>query len=287
MSRSQTVREEALRLDGYRCQICGADKRTGAVLEVHHVDPLGIGGSDERDTVENAITLCGLCHVKVGNGQLFIEKWDRDAAAAMRRGGAAVPCLEVYDADSRKIPHEQLWFYRRKEAEELEGVEESIHGVHRADGGVAYALWRLWNKDAFKALDPDAKSFKAYCEARDWRTTSCVEMAETYSLSKENDFEWLEDETMRAFKGRARAKGLIGNREYHYVMIPPKSWLTGARPEVYYRTAHEQALRDTMDIGARLYKIGKTVYGLRAEGGDLIDPEGRKVDVIHFVPKGA
>ena len=70
-------------------------------------------------------------------------------------------------------------------------------------------------------------------------------------------------------------------------MIPPKSWLTGARPEVYYRTAHEQALREKMEFGARLYKIGKTVYGLRAEGGDLIDPEGRKVDVIHFVPKEA
>ena len=29
------------------------------------------------------------------------------------------------------------------------------------------------------------------------------------------------------------------------------------------------------------------IYGLRAEGGDLFDPEGNTVDVVHFAPKEA
>ena len=125
MSRSQVVREEALRLDGNRCQICGATSDT-VVIEVHHVAALGIGGSDERDTVENAITLCGLCHVKIGNGQLLIETWDRKEGV-----------LAVFDVERRLIPSEQLWFYRRKDAEEGEAILTQLASFAMLDSTIA------------------------------------------------------------------------------------------------------------------------------------------------------
>lgn len=55
MSRSQTVVNDALRRDGYRCQKCG--KRNG--LEVAHKIGLWAGG---LDTLNNVVTLCAICH---------------------------------------------------------------------------------------------------------------------------------------------------------------------------------------------------------------------------------
>jgi len=298
MTRSDAVRQEVKKLDGYRCAICGYDGRDEQfrpwVVPHHGVQSrkLGMGGSEERDTVDNCVALCstvgdlglppnrkpflglkgeGSCHQLVEDGHLVIMNWDPETRT-----------FDLLDMERRQIPHDHIWCYRRQLAEELEPVEACIQGMYRADGRVAYALWRLWKDDAFKALDPDAKSFKAYCEARDWRTTTAVEMAETYELSIEKGFGWQDDETMRAYKKRATAAGLIGRRPYFYVKIPAKSWLLGARPEAYYRTSDEQALRETMNFGDRLYKIGKTVYGLRAEGGKLFDPDGQEVNVVQF-----
>ena len=50
--------------DGYRCTSCG---RAGA-LEVHHVDPLHLGGS-EYD-LGNLSTLCKACHIAVHRRRL-------------------------------------------------------------------------------------------------------------------------------------------------------------------------------------------------------------------------
>ena len=308
MSRSQAVREEALRLDGERCQICGADKRTGAVLEVHHVDPLGIGGSDERDTVENVITLCGTCHVWVTGGVFVIAKWDRghvvDASFTKDgedvdsvfdsdgfRGTSTIPILEVIDNQNQtghgigKIPHEHLWFYRRKDAEEGEQILSELARFTLLDKTIAERVHRLGQ--VVKSADPDARSLRECLASRGLLASQLLAAARLYAKSLETHVTWPDGMSVSDYRGLLNDSGHGSAREYFYVMIPARSWLTGARPEVYYRTAHEQALRDTMEMGARLYKIGKTVWGLRAEGGDLIDPEGRKVDVIHFVPKDA
>ena len=298
--RSQAVREEALRLDGRRCQICGATSDTG-VIEVHHVEALGMGGSDERDTAENCITLCGACHVKVENGDLVIAEWDRghvvDAAFTKDgedvdsvfeewdgfRGTATIPTLEVLDVERRKIPHDQLWFYRRKDAEEGEQILSELSRFTQLDKTIAERVHRLG--EVVKSADPDARSLRECLASHGLLASQLLAAARLYAKSLETHVVWPDGMSVSDYRGLLRDSGHGSTREYFYVMIPARSWLTGARPEVYYRTAHEQALRDTMEMGARLYKIGKTVWGLRAEGGELYAPDGSTVDVIHFVPK--
>lgn len=41
--------------DGYRCVVCGATER----LEVHHIVPRRLGGSNDP---VNLVTLCAACH---------------------------------------------------------------------------------------------------------------------------------------------------------------------------------------------------------------------------------
>ena len=72
--RSEAVRQEALELDGNRCQICGAQES----LEVHHIESLGMGGSEELDTADNMITLCAGCHRVIHAGVRRVSHWDRE-----------------------------------------------------------------------------------------------------------------------------------------------------------------------------------------------------------------
>jgi len=269
MSRSQAVRNEALRLDGNRCAICGASSDT-AMIEVHHVEPLGMGGSDELDTIENCITLCGLCHVNIGNSSLLIAKWDRVE-------------LEVMDIERRRIPYAQLWFYRRKEAEEGERILSELSRFTLLDKTIAERVHRLGQ--VVKAADPDARSLRECLASRGLSASQLLSASRLYAKSLETHVEWPDGMSVADYRRMLAESGHMTKREFFYVMIPPRSWLTGARPEVYYRTAYEAELRDTMEIGARLYKLGKVCWGLRAEGGKLIRPDGNEESVIHFIPK--
>jgi 5-methylcytosine-specific restriction endonuclease McrA len=49
------LREQVLRRDNWRCQVCGSRQN----LQVHHEELRSRGG---RDTKENLITLCAECH---------------------------------------------------------------------------------------------------------------------------------------------------------------------------------------------------------------------------------
>jgi 5-methylcytosine-specific restriction endonuclease McrA len=49
------LRQQVLRRDGWRCQLCG----TMSNLEVHHREFRSHSGQDSE---ENLITLCGRCH---------------------------------------------------------------------------------------------------------------------------------------------------------------------------------------------------------------------------------
>ncbi len=51
----ESLRQQVLRRDGWRCQSCG----TMSKLEVHHRDFRSHSGSDTKD---NLITLCANCH---------------------------------------------------------------------------------------------------------------------------------------------------------------------------------------------------------------------------------
>ena len=50
------IRREVLERDGWRCRECGKPGR----LEVHHLEPLHKGGSND---VGNLVALCRGCHI--------------------------------------------------------------------------------------------------------------------------------------------------------------------------------------------------------------------------------
>ncbi len=51
----ERLRQQVLRRDGWRCQVCGAMSN----LEVHHIEFRSRGGSDSE---ENLIAVCSVCH---------------------------------------------------------------------------------------------------------------------------------------------------------------------------------------------------------------------------------
>jgi 5-methylcytosine-specific restriction endonuclease McrA len=57
----ETLRQQVLRRDGWRCQACG----TMSNLEVHHKEFRSHSGEDSED---NLITLCAACHKNVHRG---------------------------------------------------------------------------------------------------------------------------------------------------------------------------------------------------------------------------
>jgi 5-methylcytosine-specific restriction endonuclease McrA len=54
----ESLRQQILRRDRWRCQACGAT----STLEVHHREFRSHSGSDSE---ENLITLCAACHARV------------------------------------------------------------------------------------------------------------------------------------------------------------------------------------------------------------------------------
>jgi 5-methylcytosine-specific restriction endonuclease McrA len=54
----ESLRQQILRRDGWRCQSCG----TMTNLEVHHQEFRSHSGSDSED---NLIALCAACHARV------------------------------------------------------------------------------------------------------------------------------------------------------------------------------------------------------------------------------
>jgi len=50
------------------CEVCG---RRG--VDVHHIDCRGMGGSKEKDTIENLMLVCRECHLKYGDKKDYID----------------------------------------------------------------------------------------------------------------------------------------------------------------------------------------------------------------------
>lgn len=44
------------------CEICGCK-----AVDIHHIEPKGLGGSKKLDKAENLIALCRLCHMRAHN----------------------------------------------------------------------------------------------------------------------------------------------------------------------------------------------------------------------------
>ena len=43
--------------DFMACEVCGAP-----AVDIHHIEPRGMGGKIDRDSIDNLIALCRCCH---------------------------------------------------------------------------------------------------------------------------------------------------------------------------------------------------------------------------------
>jgi hypothetical protein len=50
------------------CEICKAK-----AVDIHHINARGMGGTGTKDTIENLMALCRICHVRYGDKKKFIE----------------------------------------------------------------------------------------------------------------------------------------------------------------------------------------------------------------------
>jgi hypothetical protein len=240
MSRNEVIRHEVLNRDGHRCQICGAEDN----LEVDHVRPLGIGGSDERDIAENMITLCTVCHRKKHEGGLTIARWIPGAE------------LEVMDVEGRRIDHSRLWFYRRQLVEKLEPVEARIQWLYQIDGKAAADLYELWRDDNYLALDPEAKSFREYSESRGWDTNRAMSLISTYRKAQDAGIEWDQGQTVTDVRRALKDIGIDQPRKW--------KWL------YFGKDGNRLVLRATDDEIADLTKTGGTAIRIGKQMGESL-----------------
>jgi len=47
------------------CEICG-----NRAVDIHHIEPKGMGGSKEKDHIENLIAVCRECHNKCHDNKI-------------------------------------------------------------------------------------------------------------------------------------------------------------------------------------------------------------------------
>ena len=54
--------------DFHACELCG-----GRMVDIHHIHSRGMGGSNDKDKIENLMGLCRTCHVEYGDKKQHIE----------------------------------------------------------------------------------------------------------------------------------------------------------------------------------------------------------------------
>tara|TARA_R100000734_G_C3318950_1_gene113877 strand:- start:5066 stop:5350 length:285 start_codon:yes stop_codon:yes gene_type:complete len=52
--------------DWIGCEVCDS-----TAVDVHHINPRGMGGSSEKDTPENLMALCRECHILFGDKKKY------------------------------------------------------------------------------------------------------------------------------------------------------------------------------------------------------------------------
>lgn len=50
------------------CEVCDA-----RAVDIHHIDCRGMGGSKDKDKIENLMALCRKCHIELGDKKHHIE----------------------------------------------------------------------------------------------------------------------------------------------------------------------------------------------------------------------
>jgi len=251
VSRNESVRQNVLARDGRRCQICGKDTD----LNVHHIELLGLGGSEEKDVAENMITLCAECHGKVHAGMFHIEEFVPDR-------------LVVTDSGSRRVPDSQLWFYQRQRIAELEQAEARLIGLQAIEEAKAHDLWELATGDppGYTLLDgySEGETFSAYVSGRNISVRLANEAVTAYSWIKGKGLVWPQglqlDKVDLIRRAEEQIKELVSEGQVASVMdgeaevmelFDSQKWLDGAVDPSY-----QTVKQNLIDAGLKTAQAG-------------------------------
>ena len=50
------------------CEVCG-----NKAVDIHHINSRGMGGSQDKDKIENLMAVCRMCHEKYGDKKEYLE----------------------------------------------------------------------------------------------------------------------------------------------------------------------------------------------------------------------
>ena len=251
VSRNESIRQTVLERDGRRCQICGA----GKLVEAHHIDALGFGGSEEKDVAENMITLCAGCHGKVHAGMFRIEEFTPDK-------------LVITDSGSRRVPDNQLWFYQKQRIERLEQAEARLIGLQAIEEARAHDLWELATGDppGYTLLDgySEGETFSGYVSGRNISVRLANEAVTAYSWIKDKGLAWPQglqlDKVDLIRRAEEQVEELVSGGQVVSVtdgkaevieLFDPQKWLDGAVDPSY-----QTVKQNLIDAGFKTAQAG-------------------------------
>jgi len=265
MSRSESVRQEVLRLDGHRCQLTGAREP----LHVHHRHRLGAGGSEALDTVENGITLSESIHMEgthpgVSVPTVRILHWDRND----KTNGLVVERRNGIADDWHTWPKSELWFYQRQRIEELEQAEARLIGLQAIEEAKARDLWELATGDppGYTLLDgySEGETFSDYVSGRNISARLANEAVTAYSWIKDKGLTWPQGLRLEKVNLIRRAAEHIeelalGNQANEVMdgeaemvdLFDPQKWLDGAVDPSY-----QTVKQNLIDAGLKTAQAG-------------------------------
>lgn len=105
---SLSLKRKVKEICGYACVICGRNEQER--LQVHHIENRGMGGDRSKNTTENLILLCNLCHRRVTTGDVKILRWEPDDPELPTQ----LMLAEMYDGVPSVVHYTRLGWYRRK-----------------------------------------------------------------------------------------------------------------------------------------------------------------------------
>jgi ribosome-binding protein aMBF1 (putative translation factor) len=50
------------------CEVCGRQ-----AVDIHHIKARGMGGSDDKDVIENLMAVCRSCHLEYGDKKQWVD----------------------------------------------------------------------------------------------------------------------------------------------------------------------------------------------------------------------
>ena len=57
-----------LATDFIPCEVCGS-----RAVDIHHIECKGMGGSKKKDTIQNLMAVCRICHIEYGDKKQHLE----------------------------------------------------------------------------------------------------------------------------------------------------------------------------------------------------------------------